>query len=79
MVDVDSLKITLRCLKCGKENKVTILQVKRGETVQCNNCGTMINLKDKDGSVAKGTKKVQDALDSLEKQVKKLGGSLQIK
>ena len=79
MVDVDSWKILLRCPKCGVENEVTLGQIKKGETIQCIVCATKINLKDKNGRVAKGTKKAQDAVDSLEITVKKIGGSLKVK
>jgi DNA-directed RNA polymerase subunit RPC12/RpoP len=79
MVNVDSWKILLRCPKCGIENEVTLGQIKRGESIQCIVCATKINLKDKNGRVAKGTKKVQDAVVSLEKTVKKIGGSLKLK
>jgi len=78
MVDVDSWKILLRCPKCGIENEVTLGQIKKGETIQCIVCATKINLKDKNGRVAKGTKKVQDVVDSLEITVKKIGGSLKV-
>jgi DNA-directed RNA polymerase subunit RPC12/RpoP len=79
MVDVDSWKIPLRCPKCGIENEVTLGQIKKGETIQCVVCATKISLKDKGGSVKKGTKQVQKAIDSLEKAVKKIGGSLKVK
>ena len=79
MVDVDSWKVLLRCPKCGIENEVTLSQIKKGETIQCVVCATKISLKDKTGSVKKGTKQVQDAIDSLEKTVKKIGGSLKVK
>jgi hypothetical protein len=52
---------------------------KKGETIQCGACATKINLKDKNGRVGKGTKQVQDAIASLGKTVKKIGGSLKVK
>jgi hypothetical protein len=79
MVDVDSWKVPLRCPKCGIENKVTLGQIKKGETIQYVVCATKISLKDKNGSVKKGTKQVQKAIGSLEKTVKKIGGSLKVK
>jgi DNA-directed RNA polymerase subunit RPC12/RpoP len=72
MVDVDSWKIPLRCPKCGIENEVTLGQIKKGETIQCVVCATKISLKDKNGRVAKGTKQVQKAVDSLEKVLRAL-------
>ena len=79
MVDVDSWKILLRCPKCGIENEVTLGQIKRGEIIQCHVCTTKISLKDKNGSVEKETKQLQDVIDSLEKTVKKIGGRLRFK
>jgi DNA-directed RNA polymerase subunit RPC12/RpoP len=79
MVDVDSWKVSLRCPKCGIENEVSLSQIKKGTTIQCIVCATKITLKDKKGDVAKGSKQVQDVVDSLEKTVKKIGGSLKIK
>jgi DNA-directed RNA polymerase subunit RPC12/RpoP len=79
MVDVDSWKVSLRCPKCGIENEISLAQMKKGETIQCIVCATKITLKDKNGDVVKGLKQVQDVVDSLEKTVKKIGGSLKIK
>lgn len=78
MVNVDSWKILLRCLKCGIEKEVTLGQIKRGESIQCGVCATRVSLKDENGRVAKGTKQVQDAVDSLEKTVRSIGGNLQL-
>jgi DNA-directed RNA polymerase subunit RPC12/RpoP len=79
VVNVDTWKIPVQCPKCGTKNEVTLGQIKRGATIQCVVCATKINLKDKNGSVTKGTKEVQEAIDSLEKTVKKIGGSLKVK
>jgi peptide subunit release factor 1 (eRF1) len=79
MVNVDSWKVSLRCPKCGIENELTLGQIRKGKTIQCIVCATKITLIDKNGAVAKGTKQVQDVVDSLEKNVRKIGGSLKIK
>jgi len=78
MVNVDSWKVLLRCPKCGIENEIVLGQIKRGEVIQCIVCATKINLKDEDGRVAKGTKQVKDVIDSLEKTVRRIGGTLQL-
>ena len=78
MVNVNSWKVLLRCSKCGIENGVTLGQIRRGEVIQCVVCTTRISLKDENGRVAKGTKQVQDDVDSLEKTVRSIGGSLQL-
>jgi hypothetical protein len=57
----------------------TLGQIKRGESIQCIACATKISLKDENGRVAKVTKQVQDVMESLEKTVEKIGGSLKLK
>ena len=70
--EVASWKVPLRCLKCHSENKATLGQIERGETIQCIRCGTKISLKDKDGNVAKKTRKVQEAIIELEKALSEM-------
>jgi hypothetical protein len=79
MVNVDTWKVLLRCPKCGIENKATLGQIKRGETIQCIVCTAKVNLKDENGRVAKATMHVQDVIDSLEETLEKIGGSLKFK
>jgi|GEM_PF-1120956 len=79
MVNVDFWEILLRCPKCGIENEATLGQIKRGDSIQCIACVTKISLKDENGRVAKVTKQVQDVMESLEKTVEKIGGSLKLK
>jgi len=79
MVNVDFWEILLRCPKCGIENEATLGQIKRGESIQCIACATKISLKDENGRVAKVTKQVKDVMESLEKTVEKIGGSLKLK
>ncbi|MGA3060304.1 MAG: hypothetical protein ABSD92_08040 [Candidatus Bathyarchaeia archaeon] len=73
MVNVDLWNITVHCLKCNNENKATLIQLKRGETIQCKICGTSIGLKDKDGTIENEIMNVQDAVNLLELAVKKIG------
>jgi DNA-directed RNA polymerase subunit RPC12/RpoP len=68
--EVASWEVPLRCLKCKAENRATLGQIERGETIQCIRCGTKISLKDKDGNVARKTRKVQEAIDELEKALR---------
>jgi DNA-directed RNA polymerase subunit RPC12/RpoP len=77
MVNVDLWDITVHCLKCNNENKATLLQLKRGETIHCNVCGTSIGLKDKDGTIEKEIMKTQEAVNSLELAVQKIGVTIQ--
>ncbi len=77
MINVDLWSITVHCLKCNNENKATLLQLKRGETIRCSVCGTSIGLKDKDGTIEKEIIKVQEAVNSLELAVQKIGVTIQ--
>ena len=70
---VDTWEVSLTCPKCKAQNKISLAQVKREETIQCVGCGTGINLKDKDRSVQKGTEQVQRALDDLERTLRRFG------
>ena len=72
-IKVDSWEIPLECPKCKTKLKVSLAQIEREETVQCNSCGTKINLKDKDKSVLKGTENVQRSLDDLERTLRRMG------
>ena len=71
--NVDSWKVPIKCPKCNTVIEVSLGQIEREETIQCNTCGTQINLKDKDKSVQKGTEDVQHALDDLEGTLKRMG------
>ena len=73
MINLDNHVVSLSCPKCKSKNRVTLRQIKNEESIQCVGCGVTINLKDKDGSVKKGTKKVQDSLDELHRTLRELG------
>lgn len=77
MVNVDLWGIAVHCLKCNNENKATLMQLTRGETIQCSVCGTSIGLKDKDGIIEKEIMKAQEAVNLLELAVQKIGVSIQ--
>jgi len=70
---VDSWEIPIICPKCGAQNKVTIAQIKREETIECKGCGTKTNLIDEEGNVKTKTQTLQRSLDDLERTLRKLG------
>lgn len=70
---VDTWEVSLTCPKCKTQNKVSLAQIKREETIQCVGCGTPIKLKDKDKSLQMGTEKLQRALDDLERTIRRFG------
>lgn len=72
---VDSWEVGIPCPKCGAQNKVSLGQIEREETIQCLNCGVKINLKDKDGGVRRGTRDIQRALDDLNRTLRRFGRS----
>ena len=70
---VDSWEVPLECSKCGAQNKVTIAQIKREETIQCVGCGTKIKMINKDRSFQNASEKVQRSLDELERTLRDIG------
>lgn len=72
-IQLDSIDVDIPCPNCGAENKVTLAQIKREESINCIGCGAVIHLKDKDGSVKKGTRQVQNALDDLDRTLRRFG------
>jgi DNA-directed RNA polymerase subunit RPC12/RpoP len=72
-IKVDSWEIPLECPKCKTKLKVSLRQIEREETIQCNGCGTKIDLKDQNKSVLKGTENAQQALDDLERALRRIG------
>lgn len=72
-IRIDSLEVDISCPECKAQNKVSLGQIEREETIQCSNCGIAINLRDKDGSVRKGTRDIQRALDDLDRTLSRFG------
>jgi len=70
---VDSLEATLTCPQCKAQNRITLAQIKREETIKCTECGAEIQLTDKDKRVQKETENIQHSLDELEKTLRKFG------
>lgn len=69
--NVDSWEVNISCPKCNTSIKVSLGQVEREEAIKCPSCGVVINLRDKNRSVRDGTKKIQDALDDLDRTIRK--------
>ena len=72
-IRIDSLEVDIPCPQCEAQNKVSLGQIEREETIQCSNCGVAINLRDKDGSVRRGTRDIQRALDDLDRTLSRFG------
>jgi predicted Zn finger-like uncharacterized protein len=71
--EVGSWEVPIECPNCKAQNKVSLSQIKREETIKCVSCGMNIKLQDKDKSVQKGTDEVQKALDDLERTLRDFG------
>lgn len=70
---VDSWQVNLPCPQCKAQNRVSLGQIEREETIRCVVCGVNIKLSDKEGSVRRGTRELQRSLDELERTLRKLG------
>ncbi len=70
MFNIDKQKINISCPKCDFENSVTFKQIEDQESIICNGCRCSIKLVDKDGSVRRGIKNVNQEMNKLTKSLK---------
>jgi uncharacterized Zn finger protein len=64
----DSLKIPIKCPKCGEEFKRPVGGIQPGtDSIRCPSCGTVIEL----GVVADDLQRIADAFRNLRKVAKK--------
>lgn len=70
---VDYWQVNIPCPKCKAQNRVSLGQVEREETIRCVGCGVNIKLLDKERSVEKSTRELQRSLDKLKRTLRKLG------
>lgn len=72
-IKVDFLQVNIPCPKCKIQNRVSLGQIKREETIRCVGCRFDIKLLDKEGSVKRNTRELQRSLDKFQRELKKLG------
>jgi len=73
--DLERAQVQLNCPKCGVTNSVTLGQIRQQATIFCSGCGVRINLKDKNGSMARGLDDINRALDDLERTIRHFGNT----
>jgi len=73
MINLDNQTVSISCPKCGTKNQVTIGEIKKEESIKCLGCGVGIELKDKNGSIREGVKRLQDSFDELQKNMDEIG------
>jgi peptide subunit release factor 1 (eRF1) len=71
VLDFDKLTVTFDCPKCGFPNEATTREFGDGTTIICRGCKEDIRLGDKDGSVKKAKKDLDQVFDELEQAVGK--------
>lgn len=65
MFDLSKEKVTTRCPNCNRKHQVTLQQVSNGATIRCS-CNTNIKLNDRDGSVKRSVKDINNSFKKLE-------------
>lgn len=68
MFDLGKTEIDFKCPKCQRVNKVKLIQVKREEVIICVGCQSRIKLEDKDGTISKSIKSIDDSINNLFKK-----------
>ncbi|MCW4002356.1 MAG: hypothetical protein NWE95_00370 [Candidatus Bathyarchaeota archaeon] len=71
MVNIDSLELPLPCPRCKYKNTITLLQAKQEVTVQCQGCGVMISLEDKEGKIKRAVEALQKTIDDIDENSKR--------
>ena len=65
MVNIDSIELPFPCPNCKHQNTITLAQARQEVTVQCQNCGVMISLEDKEGKIKKAAEALQKTVDGM--------------
>lgn len=71
MINLDEAQININCPKCGFINSVTLGDVRAQKVIVCRGCKVNIRLVDKNASVDKAKKDIDDSINSLSKSLKK--------
>lgn len=71
MINLDEAQININCPKCGFTNPVTLGDVRVQKVIVCRGCKVNIRLVDKNASVDKAKKDIDDSINSLRKSLKK--------
>lgn len=71
MIDLDEAQININCPKCGFANSVTLGDVRAQKVIVCRGCKANIRLVDKNASLDKAKKDIDDSIKSLKKSLKK--------
>lgn len=71
MFDLRKEKIDVKC-DCGRKHQASYQDVTNAKTIKCQ-CGILIQLKDKNGSVRRTTSDINKAFKDFENTLKKFG------
>jgi uncharacterized Fe-S cluster-containing protein len=73
MFDINNMWIDFNCPKCQYSIDVQLVDVKLRKITFCHNCKADIQLIDESASNYSGAKRIDDAMKSLQKTLKKIG------
>jgi len=71
MINLDEAKININCPKCGFANSVTLGDIRVQKVIICRGCKVNIRLVDKNASLNKVKKDIDDSIESLKKSLNK--------
>ncbi len=75
MIIRSEITVPIKCPECNAENEVSLEDLSNGTSILCPSCDKILDLIDKDG----GAKKIADKFDELDRQLRNIGGSAQVR
>lgn len=73
MIDFNYIWIDIECPKCKYQDEIQLIDSKTEKSIFCNNCKSIIQLHDSDGSVHTGVESINNAVKDLEDLFKNFG------
>jgi hypothetical protein len=79
MIDLDRQPLDIPCPVCRFSNRIFYREARLRDVIVCRGCKQNIQLDDHMNQCRKARQELQTALDSLEKTMSQLGGTITIK
>jgi len=69
---LDALESNVPCPACGFSNSFRLGQARLGDTIACRSCGRSIRLHDEDGSVQRGIRDFETAIERFKRDLARI-------
>lgn len=69
---LDALETKVPCPACGFTNSLRLGQARLGDVIVCRSCGRDIQLYDKDGSVQRGIRDFETAVERFKRDLARI-------